>query len=199
MTPAHQAIAAAKAAFLLIWPGGTNCQHEHARAGFEALEAAERQTSELRDALESMCHQYLSVSNGKLHHDFMSAGEAAFDALGWDDAGHPVSKDALCEVSDCGSSWSCGFWGRDGKYHTTCGHHHAGIEKETNDQAAARHADDLRNGMHFQQDPAVHILMDRWKINFQQASELWEKAAKLPPHAVIEIETPADIENQIGG
>jgi hypothetical protein len=77
----------------------------------------------LRDALESMCRQYLSVRDGKLHHDFMSAGEAAFEALGWDDDGHPVDPACLCDVPGCGSLWTNGQPDRHGVYRRTCDAH----------------------------------------------------------------------------
>jgi len=198
MTPAHQAIAAAKAAFLLIWPDGATCGHEHARAGFEALDAAEKQATELRDALESMCHQYLRVSDGKLYHDFMSAGEAAFDALDWSDAGHPVDAQALCEVPGCGQSWSCGVFGNDDKYHCLCGTHYTEFKKdgrmETTDQAMARHAKDLR-GMNYDQPGCVRLLRERWSLTAEQAAALWDQAAKAP---AVDVPT-SDTENQIGG
>lgn len=134
---------------LAIWPNGKTCEHTGARAAFQALEAALEREKELVSALESMCHQYLRVEGGKLHHDFMSAGEAAFDALGWDYAGHPVGKEGLCEVDGCGERWACGMNGKDGKYHCLCSVHAtcwigAG-NQETEEQAEARHVKMLRD------------------------------------------------------
>ena len=81
--------------------------------------------TELREALEGMCGQYLSVRGGKLHHDFMSAGERAFDALGWDDAGHVVDASCLCDVPGCGDGWSSGWKDAVGTYRTTCHEHYS--------------------------------------------------------------------------
>ncbi len=50
------AINAARAALLLIWPNGAECEHTHARTAFHALEAAEwldagnQETQEQADA-----------------------------------------------------------------------------------------------------------------------------------------------------
>lgn len=141
----------AKALLHLIWPNGLDCEHRHARDAFAALERAEAQADQLAEALSSMCHRYLRVENGKLHHDCMSAGEAAFDALSWPDTGQPMEKECLCEVEGCGQGWTAGVWGKDGKYHTLCGAHFSEWLKsgkmETDEQADNRWvADTMKTG-----------------------------------------------------
>lgn len=85
-------------------------------------EKAEAEVARLREALIGMCEQYLSIRDGKLHHDFMSAGENAFDVLGWPDTGHPVPA-MTCDEPGCGNGSACGFNTPTG-YRRTCGEHY---------------------------------------------------------------------------
>ena len=168
---------AAKAALLLVWPRGVDCEHQHARDAFAALEKAEAQANELAEALSSMCHQYLRVEDGKLHHDCMSAGEAAFDALDWPETGQPLDKSCLCEVDGCGQGWTCGANGNDGRYHTFCSKHYgewmeAG-NHETPEQAEARWHNDLINAGMSEIDAQAH--MARVREQQQQWKALREK------------------------
>lgn len=106
-----------------LWEQHAKDQREIASTYARDVAALREQVERLRSALEGMCHQYLRVEGGRLHHDFMSAGEEAFEALGWDDMGHPVDKSCLCEVPGCGKGWTCGTIDAAGVYHCTCHDH----------------------------------------------------------------------------
>ena len=173
------AINTAREAMLRIWPRGPECEHADARIVFEALDDATKREAELAEALSAMCHQYLRVEHGKLHHDFMSAGEAAFDALDWPDSGQPLDASCLCEVPGCGEGWTCGANGKDEKYHTLCsahfrewidaGHH------ETEEQHDARLTNDLiKSGMSLD-EVAAH------KAANKADREGWEKLRQKMP------------------
>jgi len=159
MTCLH--ITQARSALLEIWPAGAQCEHTKAREAFIALDAADQRNSDLVQALEAMCGQYLSVRNGKLQHDCMSAGELAFDVLGWPDSGKVLDPEQLCEVAGCGEAWSCGVFGKDEKYHTFCGKHHSEWHHagngETQEQGDARwHAGLIKGGM-TEEDAQAHM------------------------------------------
>lgn len=105
---------------------------EKARADSAALQMhaatkaqlqAEELVKEARDALESMCEQYLPVRKGKLQHDYMSAGERAFAVLGWDMKGHPVPE-RMCDEPGCEEEASCGYPTATG-YRRTCFTHYS--------------------------------------------------------------------------
>jgi hypothetical protein len=165
-------------ALLKVWPRGQDCEHAHAREAFQALVRAKDHEAELVDALESMCHQYLRTEDGKLHHDFMSAGEAAFDALGWDDAGHPVDASCLCEVPGCGNRWSSGMFGKDGVYHTTCCDHWKTVEPETEEQSEARWLADMRKAG-CTEDMIAEAVANRKAL--VQRAEMLQTATPPPP------------------
>lgn len=111
-------------------PSSDPVQHEgdlrSARAAIAALRGMgwveQEKHAEAIDALVSMCEQYLPVRDGKLHHDFMSAGEHAFDALGWEDTGHPVPE-MTCDEPGCGRGSDCG-WPSPTGYRRTCSLHY---------------------------------------------------------------------------
>jgi hypothetical protein len=192
------AINAARSALLLIWPDGPQCQHTHARTAFAALDKAEDREKELVEALEAMCGQYLAVRDGKLHHDCMSAGELAFDVLGWPDDGKPLDKEHLCEVEGCGNGWTCGWNGKDGKYHTLCNDHFkpwldAG-NGETPEQADERWTNDLRQIGMTDEQIAEH------KTNTKLQQEQWKALhAKMPEPKPLELTQPTleDVRNDI--
>jgi hypothetical protein len=187
------AINAARAALTLIWPGGAECVECGPGVRVFALDAAEKREAELVEALEAMCGQYLSVRDGKLHHDFMSAGELAFDALGWEDTGHPLDASQLCEVPGCGQAWSCGANGKDDKYHTFCHNHFnewiAAGHHETQEQADARWTKNLRDSGMSDEEVAAHQekirnMHSQWKalqdkMPEAQPLELLAKVVKL--------------------
>ncbi len=107
-----------------FYPMPELCIDEDRDGKWIKADAAMAEIAQLRDALESMCHQYLSVRNGKLHHDFMSAGEAAFECLGWPDTGHPVDAECLCDVPECGNRSDSGTPMPDGSYARRCFRHY---------------------------------------------------------------------------
>jgi hypothetical protein len=175
---------AARLELLKVWPRGVDCEHIAAREAFKLLDKAEAQAEQLAEALSSMCHQYLRVEDGKLHHDFMSAGEAAFEALDWPDTGQPLSKECLCEVEGCGQGWSCGANGKDGEYHTFCSKHYdewikAG-NNETAEQHDARWHSDLINSGMSEIDAQAHM------ANVRQQQQQWMALREKMP----EPETP---------
>lgn len=67
----------------------------------DTIESLRQQLAEAKAALEGMCYQYLPTRGGKLHHDYMSAGEDAFEVLGWPDSGQPLPELSLCGVDGC--------------------------------------------------------------------------------------------------
>lgn len=97
----------------------------------ELLQRADKELDEMREALEDMCYQYLSVRNGKLCHDFIGAGEHAFRALGWPDDGPAELPDGfLCDEPGCKAASSCGFPTETG-YRRTCGTHYDAATRMT--------------------------------------------------------------------
>jgi hypothetical protein len=186
MTTMSSEITAAREALLKIWPSGAECEHTHARLVFAALDAAEKRDAELVEALTAMCGQYLTVRNGKLHHDYMSAGELAFEVLGWEDSGHVLDPEHLCEVSGCGEAWSCGVHGKDGKYHTLCNtHYNEWIEagnQETPEQADARWTSALIHGGMTADEAEAH----KAKIRAQHAQWMALRE-KMPDKQALEI------------
>lgn len=93
-----------------------------ARLYRKRAERAEAERDRLREALESMCHQHCTLYDGMLWHDYLGSNEDAFDALGWEDNGHPVPGRG-CDEPGCKEADTCGFPTATG-YRRTCGKHY---------------------------------------------------------------------------
>jgi len=91
-----------------------------------ALEASDALV-EARDALEHMVIQFGNANDrGELHTGGLSALEAAFDALGWNDP-HPLPASYLCERAGCSRRSTCGTPTPEG-YKRLCYEHCAAID-----------------------------------------------------------------------
>jgi hypothetical protein len=86
--------------------------------------ALETENAELRDSLIGMVEQFAHVAGGKIHTSGISAQEAAFDALGWDDP-HEAPEHLICDEPTCGEASTCGTPDPQG-YRRTC-YEHSGL------------------------------------------------------------------------
>ena len=79
-------------------------------------------STEAKEVIEDLLHQFASDGDGMLWTRGLSALEAAFDYIGWDNP-HPLEDELLCQ-DECGDRATCGTPTPEG-YKRLCSDHYA--------------------------------------------------------------------------
>lgn len=84
---------------------------------------------ESREIIEDLLHQFAyDTSNGELYTGGLSALEAAFDYVGWEDP-HPLDEELICKDESCPKRATCGTPTPDG-YKRLCSDHYTAMNIE---------------------------------------------------------------------